>query len=129
MQTWLFVLMTVGNEPGKQMHHKIGWTAMTRMLNLRNILELVDDGLNDRSFAQQEFIREMHELILHVFAQPSDELQPLFKEQLRQGSRDVAAIPKQLAAQVFHQLGDRSPIIDIARRQAARQQLASVIDR
>ena len=48
--------MAVGNKSGKQMHDKIGGTAMPRMLDLRNILELVNDGLDDRPFAQQELI-------------------------------------------------------------------------
>src|SRR5215471_1378636 len=43
MQARFFVLMTVGNELCSQMNHKIGRTAMTRMLNLRNILELVTE--------------------------------------------------------------------------------------
>ena len=56
MQTWLFVLMAVGKESRDQMYHKIHGTAMARMLNLRNILELVDDGLNNGTFAQQQFV-------------------------------------------------------------------------
>ncbi|GHO62818.1 hypothetical protein KSC_017100 [Ktedonobacter sp. SOSP1-52] len=70
MKTWFFVLMAVGNEPGNQMNHKIGGTTMTRMLDLRNILELVDNGLDNRPFAQQELVRQMHEPVFHVFAQP-----------------------------------------------------------
>ena len=110
------------------MDDKIGGATMPRMLNLRNILELVNDGLNDGSFAQQQFVRQGHELILHVFAQAGDEVESLFKEQLRQGSGNVAAIPKQLAAQSFHQLGNRSAIIDIAWRQATGQQVTAIID-
>jgi hypothetical protein len=112
MQAWLFVLMTVSDQPSQQMDDKICRTAMARMLDLRNILELVNDRLNDGSFAQQQFIREMHEMILHVFAQPGDELKPMFKEQLREGSGNVAAIPKQLAPQPFDQARHRSAIID-----------------
>jgi hypothetical protein len=52
MQPWFAVLMAVGNEPGDQMHDKIDGTAVTRMFNLRNILELVNDGLDDGSFAR-----------------------------------------------------------------------------
>jgi hypothetical protein len=51
MEARFFVLMTVGDEPSNQMNHKIEGTPMTRMLNLRNILELVDNGFNNRSFA------------------------------------------------------------------------------
>ncbi len=75
---------------------------MTRMLDLRNILELVNNGFDNCSFVQQEFIRKVHKMILHVFAQPGDELESLFKKQLRQGGGNVAAIPKQFAAQSFH---------------------------
>src|SRR5690349_19181986 len=111
------------------MDDKIGWAAVTRMLNLRNILELVNNGLNDRSLAQQQFVRQGHEMILHVLAQSGDEMEPLFKEQLRQGSGNVAAISKELPAQSFHHLGNRSPIIHIARSQTTSQELASIIDR
>ena len=43
----------------------------------------------------------MHELVLHVFAQPGHEMETVFKEQLRQGRGDVAAIAMQFAAQSF----------------------------
>ena len=102
---------------------------MTRMLNLRNVLELIDNGLNNRPFAQKEFIRKMHEMILHVFAQSSDEMKPLFKEQLHERSRNVATVSKELATQLFDHQGNRFAIIDIAWGQTAGQQFTSVIDR
>src|SRR5437764_15080865 len=55
-------------------------------------------------------------------------MQPVFKEQLREGSRDVAAIPKQLAPQPFDHARHRSAIIDIAGSQTTSQQVASIID-
>lgn len=67
MQTWLFVLMTVGKKPSHYMDDKIDRAAVTRMLDLGNILELINDGLNDRSFAQQQLVRKVHEMSLHVF--------------------------------------------------------------
>ena len=128
MQARLFVLMTVSNESSKQMDDKIRGTAVARMLDLRDVLELVNDGLNNRAFAQQHFVRQVHEMILHVFAQAGAELQSLFKEQAREGSGDGAAIPKQLASQSFHQVGNRTPIIDVAWSQTTGQQVDSVID-
>ncbi len=86
------------------MDDKIRGAAMTRMFNLRNILKLVNDGLDDGPFAQQQLIRQMHELVFHVFAQSRDEVESLFKEQSCEGSRDIAAIPKQLASQMFDHL-------------------------
>lgn len=52
MKARLFVLMTVGEKPSNQIDDKVGWAAMARMFNLRDIFELV----NDRSFAHQELI-------------------------------------------------------------------------
>ena len=51
------------------MHHKIDRAAMARVLDLRNILELVDNG----PFAHQQFIRQVHQMVLHVCAQSGDE--------------------------------------------------------
>lgn len=53
-------------------------------------------------------------MALHVCAQSGDEVEPLFKEQLRQRSANVTTIPEQLAAQSFHHLRDWSAIIDVA---------------
>jgi hypothetical protein len=69
MQTRLFVLMTVSKQSGNQMHDKIDRAVMKKMLDLRNVLELVNNGLNDGSFMQQQFVRKVHEVVLHVFAQ------------------------------------------------------------
>jgi hypothetical protein len=128
VQARFFVLMAVGNEPSKQMHYKIGRATMTRMLDLRNILELVDNRFDNRPFAQQELVRQVHEPVFHVFAQSGDELEALFKEQLREGSGNVAAISEQLAAQSFDHVRNRSPIIDVLGSQATSQQIASIID-
>ncbi len=56
-------------------------------------------------------------------------MESLFKEQVRQGSGNIAAIPKQLAAQSFDHARNRSPIIDVAWSQTTSQQIAPVIDR
>ena len=46
----LFGLFAIGNQAADQIDQKIGRAAMTRMFNLRDILELVNDSLNDRAF-------------------------------------------------------------------------------
>ena len=84
---------------------------------------MMDESI--RAFAQQQFVRQVHQMILPVFAQPGDELKPWFKEQLPEGSRDVAAIPKQLATPPFDHARHRSAIIDIAWSQTTRKPLAS----
>jgi hypothetical protein len=47
------------------------------MFDLRNIFELVDNGLGNRPFTQQEFVHQRHQSILHVRTDPCVEL--LFK--------------------------------------------------
>src|SRR5438045_8937724 len=128
MQTRFFVLMAVGKKSSDQMNNKIDRTAMARVLNLRNIFELVDNGLDNGSFAQQQFIRKVHEMVFHVFTQSGDELKPLFKEQVRQGSGNIAAIPEQLATQMFDHASNGSAIIDVARSQATGKQFTLIID-
>ena len=129
MQTWLFVLMAVSNQPSDEMDDKIGWAAVTRMLNLRDILDLVDDRLNDGPFAEQQLIGKEHEGILHILAQSRDKMKSLFKEQLAQRSGNRTVISKELPAQSSHHLRNRSSIINVARGQTTRQQVAAIIDR
>ena len=45
-------LLAVSNEPSDQMNHKIDGAAMASMLDLRNILELIDNGLDNRPFTR-----------------------------------------------------------------------------
>ena len=78
----------------------------------------MDEGIGP--FPHQQFIRKVHEVVLHVFAQPGKELESLFKEQLREGSRNGTAIPKQLPAQSFDQsagTGVRSSTLPGVRQQ------------
>src|SRR5579863_7789540 len=128
MQTGFFVLETIGKQSSNQMDDKIDRTAVVRMFFLGNILELVNDTLNDGSFAQQEFIREVQKLVLHVFAHFRDEVKTLFKEQAHERSGNVAAISDELAAQSFHHLRNGSAIIHIARSQTTSEQIATIID-
>lgn len=39
--------MSIGDQTGYQVDEKVKWTAKARMLNLRNILELVIDRFDD----------------------------------------------------------------------------------
>lgn len=128
MQTRLFVLMTGGDESGNQMHHKIDGTAMARVLNLRDSLELVENGLENGSLTQQQFVRKVYEMVFPVCAQPGHEVETLLKEQSRERSGNVSAISKELATQSFSHLRNRSAIIDVARSQTTGQQFPSSSD-
>jgi hypothetical protein len=75
MQGRLFGLMAVGKKESSQMDHKIGGAAVAGVLNLGNVLELVDDGLNDGSFAHQEHCESDKDMI--STAGPCEHFSPL----------------------------------------------------
>ena len=50
------------------------------MLDLADVLQLVIDGLDQRSLPQEQFVSEAHQAILHVLADFRQELEPLGKE-------------------------------------------------
>ena len=102
---------------------------MTRMLDLRDVLELINDGLDDRSAAKQNAITPGHQLILHISAQLGNQLNiEHFAQGLSQGLRDVTLVPKELAKQLLSQVGNRFAVIYIAGREAEAQDLAPIID-
>lgn len=129
MQGRLFGLMAVGKKASKQMDHKIGGAAVAGVLNLGNVLELVDDGLNDGSFAHQPLVAQVHQAVGHVLTQPRDEVESLLKKQLGERSGDVASVANEFAAQSLDQERNRTAIIHISWSQATGQQLSLVIDR
>ena len=50
--------MAIGDQAGDDIDETVGQAAMTSMLNLRNVFELIHDTLNDGSFAQDQFINQ-----------------------------------------------------------------------
>ena len=42
--------MTISDQTGDKIDYEVDWTAMTSVLDLRDILELVDHGFNNGSF-------------------------------------------------------------------------------
>jgi hypothetical protein len=97
--------------------------------SLRDVFELISDGLNDGSFAEKEFIRPVEQTVVHLFAQLGDEVQPLgHQELLSQRQGEIAFGAFEFADEPCDQFGNGTPIIDIAWGQAKGQQLALIID-
>ena len=121
--------MTIGNEACDQIDQKVDRAAMAGMLDLADVFELVIDGLDDGSFAQEELIGPLEQAVVHLFAQFRDEVQSVGHQQLL-GQRlgEIAFIAKEFAHQTCGELGNRMPIIDVARCEAKGQQLALVVD-
>jgi len=60
--------MAVGNQPSDQVNQEVDGAAMTRMLDLRDVFELIGDGLDDGAFAKQEFVGPGKQTVVHLFA-------------------------------------------------------------
>ena len=103
---------------------------MARVFNLGDILQLVDDGFYQCTFAQQDPISQQHRLAIHrVGAQFRDQLQAEgLAQQFIERFGYVAFVAKELAEQLAHQLGDRFAVIDIAGREQHVEQLTPIID-
>lgn len=111
------------------MHHEIVGTAMARMLNLADILELIVDRFDQRPFAQEQLISQIQDLAVHVLTQLGDQMHPvLHQELLSQGLGDVAFVAKEFAEEAANQAGNRPTVIDVPGCQAKGQQLTPVID-
>ena len=87
-------LVTVGNQATEQIDTEIERAAVTRVFDLRDVLELVSDGLDDRATAQQQLVVEQHQAVFHVGLELGDELHPLFKQGGEGGLRQVAFVTK-----------------------------------
>ena len=67
-------MQTISDQASNNIDEEVDWTAMPGMLDLRNILELVDDTFNNGSFAQEKLVMQSDQTILHVLSQAGDEL-------------------------------------------------------
>ena len=59
--------MTKSNKACDQVSQEIDRVTMARMLDLRDVIELIGDGLDDGTFAKQELIRLVEHMIVHLF--------------------------------------------------------------
>lgn len=125
---WFLRLKAVGNQPGDQMSHEIDGAAMTGVFNLRDVLELINDGFNDGALTQQQLVAQQHQLVFHVGLELGDQFDPLLAQLLPQRSGEIALVARQLAEQALDQSRNRLAVIDIARGQAQRQQFAAIVD-
>ena len=56
MERRLFLWAAVGDQAADQVDQEVGYTPVTGMFNLGNVLQLVVAGLNDGPLPQQQFV-------------------------------------------------------------------------
>ena len=111
------------------MDEEVEGAAVRGVLNLTDILELIVDRLDQSPLAEQEFVCQGEQPVLHVLAELRDQMEALLDEEgFGEGLRAVALVPEQFAKEAADQAGNRTPIIEVARAQAKGQPLATIID-
>lgn len=91
MKTRLFRLVTIGNQTANDVHKAISRAAVTRMFNLRDVLDLVNHRLDDRTLASEHLVIQSHQMVLHIASRFGKELNIKGFEQLLSELRaDVA---------------------------------------
>ena len=129
VQGRLLGAMAVVDQPRQYINKEVSRTAMASVLDLRNVLELVNNALDHSTFAQQDLVDQQHRAVLHVLAELGDEQQPgSLPELFGQRLRDVSPVAKQLAKQMRRKRRNRLAVIDVARCELDRQQCASIVD-
>lgn len=118
--------MTIGNQAANDVDKTIRRAAVTRMLNLRDVLELVNDGLNNRTLTREQLVTQPHEMVLHIAPRFGKELNiKSFKQMLGELGADVASVGKDFATQVSQQVADGFTVVGIARSQGDIEQFAA----
>ena len=121
--------MAVGDQPCDQVDQEVDGAAMAGMLDLRDVFELISDRLDDGAFAEQKFVRPVEQTVVHLCAQFGDEVQPVGHQQLLgQRLREIAFGAFEFAHEACRQLRNGMSIIEVARGQAERQDLALIVD-
>jgi len=122
-------MATVSNQPANHIDQEICETPMTRMLNLRDILELVNNAFDNRPATKQNAIRKLHQPLLHVLAHFGDQAQiePV-PQSAPQRFGEIAFVAKELAKQLLDQPQNRFAVIHIAGREAESQDFTPLID-
>src|SRR5262249_35935180 len=111
------------------MHHEVCHTPRPCVLDLADVLQLVIDGLDQRSLPQEQCVPEAHRAILPVLADFRQELEPLDKEGIVECLGNRAAIAKELAEEPVHEARDWPPVVNMVWRQPKREEVSFIVDK
>lgn len=100
---------------------------MPGMLNLRDVLELVNDGFDNGALADQQLVREPHQVVFHVASGFGKELDAIgLKESFCQRFGNIASVSEDFTVEVFKQGLYRFAVVSIARCDLDVEQLVEM---
>ena len=87
------------------------------MLQLRDVLQFVVDGLDDSPLANEDLVGDAHQAVLHVVPHPGYQLYPVCEQLMEQLLGYIAFVAYQLAVYLLHEVLDleRFPVVDVRR--------------
>ena len=102
---------------------------MPGVFNLGHIFEFVIDGLDQRSFPQENLVRDGHDLPLHVVLELGNQLNAIYKEFGEEILADVPFVSHQFSEDLLDEglVPQRLPIIDIAGGDHEVQQVSLLV--
>lgn len=106
---------------GRQARHQIDREAddgpVSGVLDLRDVLKLTVDGLDQSPLAQEDFVRDCHKLALHVALKLCYQLDAVHEKSGEEVSADVSLVSDQLSEDPFDEgfVPERIPVVNIAR--------------
>ena len=122
-------LAAVGDQTAHQIDEEIHWATMARVLNLRDVFELVNNRLDNGAFSQQNLVEDRHEFVFHVRFDPNDELKvEIAQEFFKKWLRNVASVTNQFAQQAANQFRNWLSVIHISGCEHHIQDFATIID-
>ena len=127
---WLFGEETISGDSRENVDNEVVERAVPGVLYLRDVLQLVVDGLDDGPLAQQNLVLRTHEHVPHIVAHARDKLYSVDEEHLEKGLADIAPVPAELTPDVLHValVPERVAVIGIAWGNHEVEYFSAVVD-
>src|SRR5574344_342132 len=120
----------IGNNPGEQVCGEVVNGAVSGMLYLTDILQLVIHRLNNRTLPEHEFVIEVHQRVLHVPFDFRNQMYVVTEKHLKEILADVSSVGKEFPEEFFRESAvlQRCPVIHVARRELPLYDFPLVVD-
>ena len=121
---------TVRSDSRENVDNEVVERAVPGVLYLRDVLQLVVDGLNDGPLAQQNLVLRTHEHVPHIVAHARDKLYSVDEEHLEKCLADIAPVPAELAPDVLHValVPERFAVVGVAGSDHEVEYFSPVVD-